>query len=76
MRRGHVGEVEARVGFCEGFGEGAGFGVEEGGGLGEAVEHEDFEGWRDRMACWVWVWGWHGVEGSGLLGWWGVDGGD
>ena len=44
MRGGDVGEVQGRVGFREGFGEGAGFGAEEGGGLGEAVEHEDFEG--------------------------------
>ena len=57
MRRWHVGEVEVRIGFREGFGEGAGFGVEEGGGLGEAVEHEDLEGWKGGWGCGCWFWG-------------------
>lgn len=63
MRGGDVADVEVGIGFREGFGEGAGFGVEESRGLGEAVEHEDFEGWGGRGGC---VRGWglggHGVE--------------
>lgn len=43
----------------EGFVEGAGFGVEEGGGLGEAVEEEDAEGVRGRGGG-----GGHGAEGA------------
>ena len=70
MRGGDVGEVQGWVGFREGFGEGAGFGAEEGGGLGEAVEHEDFEGGGGR-GCGRAGGGWHCggvfevVEGDG-----------
>ncbi len=41
-----VGEMEVMVGegFSEGFLESGRFVTEEEGGLGEAVEHEDFEG--------------------------------
>ena len=49
MRAGDVGELEVVVGegFGEGFLESGGFVAEEKGCLGEAVEHEDFEGrWR------------------------------
>ena len=46
MRAGNVGEMEVVVGegFDEVFLKGGGFVAEEEGGLGEAVEHEDFEG--------------------------------
>lgn len=46
MGAGDVGETEVMVGegFCEVFLKGGGFVAEESGGLGEAVEHEDFEG--------------------------------
>ena len=46
MGAGDVGEMEVVVGegFGEGFLESGGFVAEEEGGLGEAVEHEDFEG--------------------------------
>ncbi len=46
MGGGDVGEMQVVMGkgFDEGFLESGGFVAEEEGGLGEAVEHEDFEG--------------------------------
>lgn len=71
MRCGGVGEGEGVVGRGElaeeGFVEGAGFGVEEGGGLGVAVEEEDAEG--------GWGGGGGGSGGHGAEGWRGGGGG-
>lgn len=38
------GDFVEGEGFCDVFDQSAGFGVEEGAGLGVAVQHEEFEG--------------------------------